>query len=68
MKYVAAARRARRQSDAQVIAVSDTTTAVYLPTPKPTVNVIDETGTTIVEHAAAQAGVADCHDVARRAT
>ena len=40
-------------SDAQVIAVSDTTTAVYLPTPKPTVNVIDETGTTIVQHAAA---------------
>lgn len=34
-------------SDARVIAVSDTTTAVYLPTPKPTVNVIDETGTTV---------------------
>lgn len=34
-------------SDAQVIAVSDTSTAVYLPTPKPTVNVIDETGTTV---------------------
>jgi hypothetical protein len=34
-------------ADAQVIAVSDTTTAVYLPTPKPTVNVIDETGTTV---------------------
>jgi hypothetical protein len=34
-------------SDAQVIAVSETTTAVYLPTPKPTVNVIDETGTTV---------------------
>jgi hypothetical protein len=34
-------------SDAQVIAVSDTTTAVYLPTPKPTVNVVDENGTTI---------------------
>jgi hypothetical protein len=33
--------------DAQVIAVSETTTAVYLPTPKPTVNVIDETGTTV---------------------
>ena len=45
-------------SDAQVIAVSDTTTAVYLPTPKPAVNVIDETGTTIVQHAAAEAGVA----------
>jgi hypothetical protein len=34
-------------SDARVIAVSDTTTAVYLPTPKPTVNVIDDTGTTV---------------------
>jgi hypothetical protein len=34
-------------SDAQVIAVSETTTAVYLPTPKPTVNVIDETGNTV---------------------
>jgi hypothetical protein len=34
-------------SNAQVIAVSETLTAVYLPTPKPTVNVIDETGTTI---------------------
>src|ERR1044072_478492 len=27
-------------SDARVIAVSDTTTAVYVPTPKPTVNVV----------------------------
>lgn len=34
-------------ADARVIAVSDTTTAVYLPTPQPTVNVIDETGTTV---------------------
>ena len=33
-------------SDAQVIAVSDTLTAVYLPTPKPTVNIVDDTGTT----------------------
>ncbi|MHA3023126.1 Rv3212 family protein [Mycobacterium sp. BMJ-28] len=32
-------------SDARVIAVSDTTTAVYVPTPKPTVNVVDDTGT-----------------------
>lgn len=31
--------------DARVIAVSGTTTAVYVPTPKPVVNVIDETGT-----------------------
>lgn len=34
-------------SDARVIAVSDTTTAVYLPTPTPVVNVVDDTGTTI---------------------
>lgn len=32
-------------SDARVIAVSDTTTALYIPTPKPTVNVVDDTGT-----------------------
>jgi PQQ-like domain len=32
---------------ARVIAVSGTTTAVYVPTPKPVVNVIDETGTTL---------------------
>jgi hypothetical protein len=34
-------------SGARVIAVSDTTTAVYVPTPKPTVNIVDETGATI---------------------
>lgn len=34
-------------SDARVVAVSDTTTAIYLPTPKPVVNVVDDTGTTI---------------------
>lgn len=34
-------------ADARVIAVSDTTTAIYLPTPNPVVNVIDDTGTTI---------------------
>jgi hypothetical protein len=34
-------------SGARVIAVSDTTTAVYVPTPQPTVNVVDETGTTV---------------------
>lgn len=34
-------------SDARVIAVSDTMTAVYLPSPKPTVNVIDDTGATV---------------------
>ena len=34
-------------SGAQVIAVSGTTTAVYLPTPEPKVDVIDENGATI---------------------
>jgi hypothetical protein len=34
-------------SGARVIAVSDTYTAVYVPTPKPTVNIVDETGATI---------------------
>lgn len=38
-------------ADAHVIAVADTTTAVYVPTPKPVVNVIDETGTTIASTA-----------------
>jgi hypothetical protein len=33
-------------SGAQVVAVSDTTTAVYVPTPKPVVNIVDETGAT----------------------
>ena len=35
------------ESGARVIAVSDTDTALYVPTPKPTVNIVDETGTTI---------------------
>ncbi|MBU9764083.1 PQQ-binding-like beta-propeller repeat protein [Mycobacterium sp. TNTM28] len=35
------------ESGAQVIAVSGTTTAVYLPTPRPVLNVIDETGKTL---------------------
>jgi hypothetical protein len=34
-------------SNAQVVAVSDTTTAVYVPTPKPVVNIVDETGATV---------------------
>jgi hypothetical protein len=34
-------------SGAQVVAVSDTTTAVYVPTPKPVLNIVDETGATI---------------------
>ena len=34
-------------SGARVVAVSDTTTAVYVPTPKPSVNIVDETGATV---------------------
>jgi hypothetical protein len=34
-------------SGARVIAVSGTTTAVYMPTPKPTVDIVDETGATV---------------------
>jgi hypothetical protein len=34
-------------SGARVVAVADTTTAVYVPTPKPTVNIVDETGATV---------------------
>ncbi|MGH3676668.1 MAG: Rv3212 family protein [Mycobacterium sp.] len=34
-------------SGARVVAVSETTTAVYVPSPKPVVNVVDETGSTV---------------------
>lgn len=34
-------------SGARVIAVSDVSTAVYVPTPKPVVNIVDETGATV---------------------
>jgi PQQ-like domain len=37
--------------DARVVAVSDTTTAVYVPTPNPAVSIIDDTGTTIASTA-----------------
>ncbi|OBK75614.1 hypothetical protein [Mycobacterium sp. 1274761.0] len=33
-------------ADARVVAVSDTTTAVYVPTPRPSLMIIDETGST----------------------
>lgn len=52
-------------SDARVIAVSETTTAVYLPTPKPTVNIVDETGTTVAS--TLMATPASPHAVASRA-
>jgi hypothetical protein len=34
-------------SGARVVAVADTMTAVYVPTPKPTVHIVDETGATV---------------------
>ncbi|BBZ27235.1 hypothetical protein MMAD_15300 [Mycolicibacterium madagascariense] len=40
-------------SGARVIAVSDTTTAIYVPSPTPVVNVIDDTGSTIASTALA---------------
>ena len=43
----------RVDGGAKVIAVSDTTTAVYVPTPNPAVSVIDDTGTTIASTALA---------------
>ncbi|OBI77183.1 hypothetical protein [Mycobacterium sp. E740] len=41
-------------SGARVVAVADTTTAVYVPAPKPTLNVVDETGATIASTAVAR--------------
>lgn len=52
-------------SDARVVAVSDTTTAVYLPTPKPVVNVVDDTGSTI--SSTALPGPVSSHAAASRA-
>ncbi|MBY0441035.1 MAG: PQQ-like beta-propeller repeat protein, partial [Mycobacteriaceae bacterium] len=37
----------KADSGARVLAVSDTSTAVYLPSPQPKVEVIDQTGTTV---------------------
>ena len=34
-------------SGARIVAVSETTTAVYVPTPQPTINIVDETGATV---------------------
>ena len=42
------------KSGARVVAVADTTTAVYVPTPQPTLNVVDETGATIASTALAK--------------
>ncbi|EID13376.1 Rv3212 family protein [Mycolicibacterium phlei] len=41
-------------SDARVIAVVDTTTAVYVPTPTPAVNIVDDTGSTTASTAVAR--------------
>jgi hypothetical protein len=38
-------------SGARVIAVSETTTAVYVPTPRPVVNIVDDTGATVASTA-----------------
>jgi hypothetical protein len=47
------------ESGARVIAVSETTTAVYVPTPKPTVNIVDETGATVASTLLTKAPSAD---------
>ena len=56
----------RPGTGARVLVVSQNNTAVYLPTPQPRVDVIDETGTTRVEHAAGQAAVGVGGGVAER--
>ena len=45
LKYVPL-HEVKENSGARVVAVSETTTAVYVPTPRPSVMVIDETGAT----------------------
>lgn len=46
-QHVVAEPGIRPGSGARVVAVSDTTTAVYVPLPQPKVDVIDETGATV---------------------
>ena len=53
-------------SGARVVAVSDTTTAVYVPTPKPVVNIVDETGATIASTPLPKPASHERDDVARR--
>ncbi len=53
-------------SGARVVAVSDTTTAVYVPTPEPVVNIVDETGETIASTPLAKPASANCDGVPRR--
>jgi hypothetical protein len=48
LKYVPLA-DVKEGSGARVVAVSETNTAVYLPTPRPSLRVIDETGSTTVD-------------------
>lgn len=44
-----------KDSGARVVAVADTTTAVYVPAPKPAVNIVDETGATVASTEVARA-------------
>ena len=53
-------------SGARVVAVSDTTTAVYVPTPKPTVEHRRRDRRDRRQHAAAQAAVTERDDVPSR--
>ena len=53
-------------SGARVLTVAETKTLVYLPAPQPKVDVVDESGVTVAEHAAAQAAVEVERGVAAR--
>lgn len=46
-------------SGARVVAVADTTTAVYIPTPKPRVDIVDETGSVIASTVVPKAPAAE---------
>jgi hypothetical protein len=48
LKYVSLA-GVKEDSGARVVAVSETTTAVYVPTPRPSLKIIDETGSTTAD-------------------
>jgi hypothetical protein len=48
LKYVPLA-GVKEDSGARVVAVSETTTAVYVPTPRPSLKIIDETGSTTAD-------------------
>jgi hypothetical protein len=46
LKYVQLPDAVKADSGARIVAVSDTTTAVYVPAPRPSVMIIDDTGAT----------------------